>query len=151
MSAGARQSTLPPSNLVAPEEGSLDWTFARVGGRSLRTRQFELQSALNYLRISPDLRYSTWRPAFLGFGVDDLRSGQVDLVRADLIRLELNPRMTWKRWLFDLNVSQWVPISTRERDESDGPSPPPPDTGEEESRSGGVSGFSISISVATAF
>ncbi len=94
-------------------DGKLSWLHASTGSSVWRTGNFLLKGALDYMQIRPDLRYSTWRPAFLGMGVDDLREGRLDVVRADLVRIQLNPSLTYKRWRLTLNVSQWVPISVK--------------------------------------
>lgn len=96
--------------------GKLDWLYATTGASVWNSGCFSLSGTIDYLRIEPDVHYSTWRPLFLGMGMDDLRTGPVtDIAHANLMRLRLNPCLTWHRFSCQLDVSQWIPIAVKRR------------------------------------
>jgi hypothetical protein len=105
----------------------INWKAASFGGRLFDFRRIYLNASLDYLNITPDMRYATWRPKAFGMGFDDLKGGHLDLARADLIRLVLKPVLRFNRWRVEFDISQWIPLLTEKFDteQSSSPSPEP--------------------------
>jgi hypothetical protein len=99
-------------------EGTLRWKEAMLRGPVVSCRWFDLEVAVDWLRVLPAATWRTWRPAVLGLGIDDLKSDRLDLLRADLVRLRLMPVVRMGEFALTLDVSQWVPVSVRENEES---------------------------------
>jgi hypothetical protein len=94
-------------------EGDVDWKHISLTRSIWNPGLHRLNVQLDYLHVVPDLHYATWRPAAFGFGVDDLREDSWDIVRADLLRVQVNPVLRWNRWFVDLSFSQWIPIAIK--------------------------------------
>jgi len=99
-------------------EGSVRWFHAASWHGLYSNAWFGIEGGIDYVRISPEARYATWRPYMFGWGIDDLRVGQLDLIRADLIRVKLRPEIKWSYFNFLLDISQWAPVSDAYRSEN---------------------------------
>lgn len=93
--------------------GQLDWRTVSVDGKLLDRRTGALGIHIDYLRLLPDVRYVHWRPVAFGFGIDDLHAEAFDVVRADLLRLQLSPSLHFGSVTFLAELSQWLPLSVK--------------------------------------
>lgn len=92
-------------------EGQVDWTRLDLTFGPIKWGHLNITPRLDYYRVRPTATYVTWRPLFLGIGIDDLQRGSLDLRRADLIRLQLCMEMNWSGWNIKTAVSQLAPLS----------------------------------------
>lgn len=134
-------------------EGDVNWKYATVGRSLWNNRKVRVNASFDYLRILPDLKYATWRPVLFGFGVDDLKSERLELVRADLVRVRLKPTMRWRCWQLELDIAQWLPLSTKKAGREH---PGEPTAGQIEPSSSETSeyswgGFSAAVSLGARF
>ncbi len=101
-------------------EGTLRWKEAALCGPMVTGRWFNLEAAVDWLRLQPEATLKTWRPAVFGISIDDLKSDRLDLVRADLVRLRLMPSVRIREFLVAFDVSQWIPVSVRKQEKPSG-------------------------------
>lgn len=94
----------------------MSWKTVAVDGLLLGGDRLDCRGGLRLLRIEPDVRWKTWRPALMGLGASDLRADALDLNRADLVQLRLSPTLRLGSVALILSVSQWLPIAVRDRE-----------------------------------
>ncbi|HOD66215.1 MAG TPA: hypothetical protein PKW75_06600 [candidate division Zixibacteria bacterium] len=129
--------------------GAIDWKHLALESPLVSRGCVSLRGALDWLRAEPRVEWVTWRPV-LGLGIDDLRTGRWDLVRADLLRVRLLQTVRLGAVALDLDVSQWLPLSIRRAGGASAGSgaPGPADGSVSESAGGGLwSGFSFAARV----
>ncbi len=133
----------------------VDWKLTTVGSRIINNSWLDFNIVSNYLNINPALRYVTWRPQYWGMGYDDLRSTRLDIIRADLLQLVLQPTLKFGRWAIDINISQWIPVLVRESNKSgsaEGSSGEAPDSTASENDSNDVwGGFNAGFTLRARF
>lgn len=137
-------------------EMKADWELYSVGGRLFQYRKLNFELSSDYLHIEPDLRYVTWRPKWFGMGYDDLKSGRLDIFKADLIRLSLKPMLKFDGWQLLLDLSQWIPIAVgkySDKNSSGTPSGQPSDNGSTTDKNSNNTwgGFSAQLSLVIDF
>lgn len=98
-------------------EANVDWNYASMTAPLYHSDRLKLKASVDYLHIRPDLKYATWRPPLFGMGMDDLKNDRLNLIRADLITLALNPVIKLNHWRVRFDFSQLIPISIEKRDE----------------------------------
>ena len=99
--------------------GQLNWENITGQNSWSIVRQLRLQIGLRYLHLEPDVSYKTWRPVFMGLGVDDLRHGRLDIRSAHLVHLRVTPQINYRHWRLDISAGQWAPLSVSRWDEKD--------------------------------
>ncbi len=109
-------------------EGDVDFQHAAVTVPIINRKRLAFGSRIDYLNLTPDLRYASWRPVMFGFGIDDLKSERFEIKKAGLLRLSIHPAVTWKNLRLEGSVSQWVPmfiskLSDADTDDTSGSSP----------------------------
>ena len=109
-------------------EGKLHWFHASVSSPVWERRNWGMRACLSYLQVKPDFSYASWRPYFIGMGMDDLRSGQLELIRADLLRVQIRPYYKWSQFRIDAQIAQWIPIYTKEKPDPELSTPPSGDS-----------------------
>jgi hypothetical protein len=104
-------------------DGKLHWFHASASAPVWDRNRWGMRTCLSYLQVKPDFSYESWRPYFIGMGVDDLRTGQLELIRADLLRVQIRPFYKWSLFQITGEIAQWVPLHTKERPDQE-PSAP---------------------------
>jgi hypothetical protein len=133
-----------------------DWRLTTLTGELIDSRRLHLKAILDYLYIKPDMSYAHWspKPPF-GIGIEDLKSGQLDITRADLIRLSLMPVIKLGHFGIEFNISQWLPLSVDKLDKNQevSTSTPGPDTnsGASKEKSTTWGGFDASVNLIVEF
>ncbi len=131
-------------------EGKLHWSHFAAGAEVWERPRWGMQACLSYLRVKPDFSYASWRPYFIGMGMDDLRSGSLELIRADLLQVKVSPHYKWSLFRIDAQIAQWVPVYSKERpDPESSPAPPSGDSAGESSNVFG--GFTASLVLTASF
>jgi hypothetical protein len=134
-------------------KANINWKFLTAGRQVWHYGNLVLNVSTDYLNVEPDVRFATWRPLMFGLGIDDLRGEHLQLIRADLLRLRINPALRWHSLVAELDVSQWLPISTKKIDRISEPGDGPPDTTTqpEKTKTRFWDGFSILFRLRTGF
>lgn len=73
-------------------------------------RSFSLRSSVDYLRIRPLGRATTWNPVFLTFGIKNLKKYVLESQRVDVLFLKLALSHKFRNLLLDCNFYQFIPI-----------------------------------------
>lgn len=134
-------------------EAAVEWRTARVVNTFFSKRTgFSLPASLSYVHVGIDAKYRAWQAGFLGFGAVNIRSDQLPFQSADLLRLQLYPEYRINSITLQAHVSQWIPLSIRERPNA---APPPDSTASPQSDNtgsgGGWRGLSFGLSIRTLF
>ncbi|UCC44903.1 MAG: hypothetical protein JSU65_02960 [Candidatus Zixiibacteriota bacterium] len=134
-------------HLVA--RGDLSWRGGLLSRKFRVMQHFRVCSELVYVWVQPDIRHVTWRPIAFGFGMDDLRSGSLSVLRAQILRIKINPQMTLGRFSLSIGASQWIPLEIKRTGSSQtaGGGSTEPGEIEPEVGSSSYNGFSFSISL----
>jgi hypothetical protein len=82
-------------------------------------------------------------------GMDDLRSGQLELIRADLLRVQIRPYYKWSLFRIEAEIAQWIPIYSKERPDPEPSAPPSGDSAGDGSNVFG--GFTASLVLTAEF
>ena len=130
-------------------EGKLHWFHASVSSPVWERRNWGMRACLSYLQVKPDFSYASWRPYFIGMGMDDLRSGQLELIRADLLQVQIRPYYKWSQFRIDAQIAQWIPIYTKEKPDPELSTPPSGDSAGDGSNVFG--GFTASVVLTASF
>jgi len=100
-------------------EGNIKWKHIYLADRIYHKRNFSIQSRIDYLSLTPDIKCISWRPALLGFGIDDLKKSEAPIKNADLLRLKMGIDFNLGRWNLFCCASQWIPIHISRKSKSD--------------------------------
>ena len=92
---------------------NINWFQTSSGGDFRLSHRLRIKADLNWLHLAPKLDYKTWRPIAFGFGIDDLKTGSLDIKQLEMLRLHLRPSVRSGRYLAELDLSQWIPVMTR--------------------------------------
>ena len=91
-----------------------DWRLSTIAGKIIDSRKMHMDISLDYLYLKPEMSYATWKPQSLfGIGIEDLKSGKLDIMRADLIRLAIKPAFRLNHFIIEFDISQWLPLSVK--------------------------------------
>jgi len=111
----------------------VDWRLTTINGDMLNKRHLFLNASLDYLYVRPIMSYATWKPQSLfGIGIEDLKSGKLDIIRADLLRLTVCPTIKFSRFKIEFYVSQWLPLYTKKHENNQKSSSSSQDNGEDD-------------------
>ncbi len=133
-----------------------DWKLTTITEKIADSRRLHMDVLLDYLYLKPEMSYATWKPKSLfGIGIEDLKSGKLDIIRADLICLSIKPAFRYSHFIMEFDISQWLPLSvkkSKKEAETSSLSPGPPDNSDNSSGKNNIwGGFNAIVNLRVEF
>lgn len=127
-------------------QGKLSEYRAALGGEYQINKGVTIKGEAEYAILNGEGNILSWRPLFMGAGIDDLRDDSLPIQSAGLGSVALGLTHRLGRFVIDYKFEQIIPIWTRYKE---GISPPSPGTKTQKTQGGEDVQFFIGVCVLT--